>query len=133
MQENKPSTPIDAYLSGLPQDRREALENLRTVILSVVPDAEEVISYQIPTFKRYGGLVGFASMKNHLSFMVMSPGLMEKLKVEVKPYKGSTATLHFTQDKPLPVDLVKNIVEERMKENEEAHQNRELKKSVKRQ
>ncbi len=59
---------IDDYLALQTEDIRTGLEKLRKTIHSIIPNAEEAISYQIPTFKYHGSLVGFAAFKNHCSF-----------------------------------------------------------------
>ncbi len=109
---------VDAYLADVPQKMRAALAKLRKVIHAAAPKAVEVISYQIPSFKYNGMLVGFAAFKDHCSFFVMSTKLMMVLKDELKPYSTATATIHFTPDKPLPVVLIKKIVKARVAEND---------------
>jgi uncharacterized protein YdhG (YjbR/CyaY superfamily) len=110
------TTPIDDYLSKLPADQRQALRSLREVVLSVMPDAEEVISYQVPMFKRNGkGVISMSAKKDYCSLHLMSPPLAKSMADELKKYlKG--VTLHFTPDKPLPVSLVKKIVKARLRE-----------------
>jgi uncharacterized protein YdhG (YjbR/CyaY superfamily) len=112
------SKDIDSYLADVPKDARTALEKLRKLIKATAPKAVEVISYQIPSFKYNGMLVGFAAFKEHCSFFVMSTKLMRVLKGELKPYSTATATIHFTPDKPLPVALIKKIVKARVAEND---------------
>ena len=109
-------TPINKVLSTLPTDQRAALHSLRRVILSVIPDAEEVISYGVPMFKRNGkGVISMSAKKDYCSLHLMSPLLAKSIADELKKYlKG--VTLHFTPDKPLPVSLVKKIVKARLKE-----------------
>ena len=113
-------TPIDDNLSKLPEDQRRALLALRNVILSVMPDAEEVISYGVPMFKRNGkGVVSMSAKKDYCSLHLMSPPLAKALESELKPYlKG--VTLHFKPDQPLPAPLVKKIVKARLKEMKQA-------------
>lgn len=113
-------TPIDAELAKLPPDQRQALQALRETILSVMPDAEEVISYGVPMFKRNGkGVISMSAKKDYCSLHLMSPPLAKAMETELKQYlKG--VTLHFKPDKPLPVSLVKKIVKARLKEMEEA-------------
>jgi uncharacterized protein YdhG (YjbR/CyaY superfamily) len=112
-------TTVDQYLDALRKPERQALENLRKTIKSVLPYAEEVISYHVPVFKQNGGLVGYAAFKDHCSFLVMSSTLLKNFTQELKDYKTTTGTIHFTINKPLPGVLVKKIVAARMKENEE--------------
>ncbi|HLA08937.1 MAG TPA: DUF1801 domain-containing protein [Anaerolineales bacterium] len=109
-------TPINKVLSTLPTDQRAALHSLRRVILSVIPDAEEVISYGVPMFKRNGkGVISMSAKKDYCSLHLMSPPLAKAMEKELRPYlKG--VTLHFKPDKPLPVALVKKIVRARLEE-----------------
>lgn len=110
------NTPIEDNLSKLPDGQRQALLSLREVILSVMPDAEEVISYGVPMFKRNGkGVISMSAKKDYCSLHLMSPPLAKAMESELKKYlKG--VTLHFTPDNPLPVSLVKKIVKARLKE-----------------
>jgi uncharacterized protein YdhG (YjbR/CyaY superfamily) len=80
--------------------------------------AEEVISYQIPTFKYHGPLVFFAAFRNNCSFYVVSKPIMEAFSSELKPWDISGTTIHFSAKKPLPASLVKKIVKARIEENE---------------
>ena len=109
---------VDDYLSRVPEDSRAALEKLRRAIKSIVPDAVEVISYQIPTFKYQGRmLVSYAAFAEHCSFF---PGAapIEAHRNELTSYQTSKGTIRFPNDKPLPVTLVKKLVKTRIKENE---------------
>ena len=115
---------IDKYLSGLPEKERKVLGNLRNTIKSVVPEAEETISYQIPVFKYKGMLVGFAAFKKHCSLFEMGKDVMKNFENELKKYSKEKATVRFTVDKPLPVSLIKKLVKARVKENEIRFKNR---------
>ncbi|MBN1288574.1 MAG: DUF1801 domain-containing protein [Actinobacteria bacterium] len=117
MPEKEP-TSVEEYLSRVPIESRVALELLRETIKSAAPMAEEAISYRIPTFKYKGPLVAFAAFRNHLSFFVMSPAVMEAHSDELAGYKTGEATLHFTADEPLPGKLVEKLVKARIEENE---------------
>lgn len=111
-------TSIDEYLAAVPEDARAVLEKLRTTIKAVAPDATETISYQVPTIKHHGSLVGFAAFQEHLSFFLMSTSTMEAHAEELVAYDTSKGTIRFQVDKPLPAALVKKLVKARMKENE---------------
>jgi len=113
-----PPKDVDAYLTGLPKEQRDALEKLRKIIQAAAPKAEEVISYQIPYFKYHGPLVAFRAARNHCSFHVMSFAVMDAHKAELKGYDTAPATIHFPSDKPLPAALVKKLVRARIAENE---------------
>ncbi|MGL4597252.1 MAG: iron chaperone [Bacteroidia bacterium] len=117
MKSATPMRSIDEYLLPLAPDIRDVLERLRGIILQLVPDAEEVISYQIPTFKWHGSLVGFAAFKSHCSFFVMNAQMLNDYKKELVGYKYSGSTIHFTPEKPLSTALLKKLIKFRMKEN----------------
>jgi uncharacterized protein YdhG (YjbR/CyaY superfamily) len=110
---------VDEYLGGLPSETRAALERLRATIRAAAPDATEVISYRVPTFKHHGGLVGFAGFEGHCSFFVMSPEVMEAHAEELAPYDTAKATIRFAPDQRLPDALVRKLVKARIMENEE--------------
>jgi uncharacterized protein YdhG (YjbR/CyaY superfamily) len=115
---------VNDYLARLPEDSRAALEQLRQTIKSIVPEAVEVISYQIPTFKYKGRmLVSYAAFKEHCSFF---PGAapIEAHRNELRSYQISKGTIRFPIDKPLPAALVKKLVKSRMTENEGREKNR---------
>jgi uncharacterized protein YdhG (YjbR/CyaY superfamily) len=116
---NRPIKTVDDYLSSLPEDQRVALDRLRSLVKATAPEATEKISYGMPMFFYSGRLVAYAAFKDHLSFFIMSYKVMDMLKEELKPYLKAKATLHFSVDKPLPVSLVKKIVQAKIKENEE--------------
>lgn len=105
-------------MAGIPDDARVALEQLRQVIRDLVPLAEEVISYGIPSFKYQGMLVGLGAARNHCSFYVMSTAVMAAFEEKLKDYDTAAATVRFKAGKPLPAALVRKIVKARMKENE---------------
>ncbi|HEX6548164.1 MAG TPA: DUF1801 domain-containing protein [Candidatus Dormibacteraeota bacterium] len=109
---------IDAYLAELDEPKRSTLEQLRATIRSVVPEAEEVISYQLPAFQVEGKIVaGFAAFKNHLSYLPFSGSVLEQLGEDLSKYPGGTkSSLHFPIDQPLPESLVKKLIEIRLKE-----------------
>jgi uncharacterized protein YdhG (YjbR/CyaY superfamily) len=112
---------VDAYLATIPQDQRKALESLRKAIKAAAPQAEEVISYRIPTYRYHGPLVHFVAREKYGSFIVASQPVVESFQRELEGFKTSGTTIHFTPKKPLPASLVKKIVKARMKENEAAH------------
>ncbi len=115
---------VDRYLANIPEPARSTLETLRQTIRDIVPEAEELISYQMPAFKYHGMLVGLAAFKAHCSFFTMNSTLVETMKEELKSYKTSAGTIQFPMDKPLPSSLVKKIVKARMKENETIAKNK---------
>lgn len=114
----KPARTVDEYLERLPANVSEVLENLRKTIRSVAPDAEELISYQMPSYKLNGPLVYFAAFTNHCSFFC-GKKIAENYAAELSSFKVSGGTIQFTPSKPLPIAIVKNIVKRRVQENKE--------------
>lgn len=115
---------VEAYFAALPDDKRKALENLRKIIKQVVPDSDELISYQIPTFSYQGYLVAISAQKNHLSLHTMSKALMSEMKDDLAHLDKTVASIHFPYDEPLPKPLISKIIRHRMKENEERMRNK---------
>ena len=107
---------IDEYIAGFPQDVQEILEKIRATIRKAAPDAEEAISYQIPTFILKGNLVHFAAFKKHIGFYPTPTGI-EKFKDELSVYEGAKGSVRFPLDKPMPFGLISKIVRFRVKEN----------------
>ena len=108
---------IDEYIAQFPKNVRGVLEELRRVIRESVPQAEEAISYGIPTFKLNGNLVHFAIFKIHVGFYPMSSAI-RAFEKELTAFKYSKGTVQFPLDKPIPFDLVKKMVKFRVRENE---------------
>jgi uncharacterized protein YdhG (YjbR/CyaY superfamily) len=107
---------IDQYISEAPQEVQQKLRELRIVIKAEVPDAEERIAYGMPTFSQNGNLVHFAAFKNHIGFFPAPSGI-ENFKDELAKYKTSKGTVQFPLDEDIPMDLVREIVRFRLKEN----------------
>ena len=108
---------IDEYLAALAEPKRSTLEELRGTILSIIPEAEQCISYGMPTFKVRGKAVaGFAAFKNHLSYFPHSGSVLPELPEEVAGYGGSKGTLQFAVDTPLPRPLVEKLIAVRLRE-----------------
>ena len=109
---------IDDYLSKVPEEACATLEKLRQTIKAAAPNAVEVISYQIPTFKLDGRmLVSFAAFKNHCSFFPGAAPIKAHAK-DLKAYEISKGTIRFPTNKALPASLVKKLVKARIEENE---------------
>jgi len=127
MAAGRKTTPIDDYLRPVPDDRRRALEDLRVKIRSVVPDAEECISYGMPAFRLHGAVVaGFQATKNGCSYYPFSGSTLATVAPFVRAYDQTKSALHFSPDKPLPMTLVRRLIKARMAEIEERS---ELKRS----
>ena len=107
---------IDEYIAAFPHDVQEILQEIRLTIRNAAPDAEETISYQMPTFTLKGNLVHFAAFKNHIGFYPTPTGI-EQFKNELSAYKGAKGSVQFPLDKPIPFGLIGRIVTFRVNEN----------------
>lgn len=114
-----PVANIDDYIALQPVEFRPQLEKIRSLVLSIVPDAIESLSYQTPCFKYIYMLVGMGVNKKYCSFYTMSPPLIKALQPELKGINISGTTLHFLPQDPLPTGLLEKIVKARVKENQD--------------
>ena len=108
---------IDEYIAAFSPEVRSILQRIRMTIKKVAPDAEEKISYQLPTFTLKGHLVYFGAFKKHIGFY--PPVRDEKLRRETSIYEGEKGNLRFPFDKPIPYALIGKIVKARVRENQE--------------
>lgn len=109
---------VAAYIASFPPVVRTLLEKIRSTISKAAPEAEQTISYQIPTFKLHGNLVHFAAFKQHIGFYPGASGIAQ-FKDELSVYKSAKGSVQFPLDKPLPVGLITRMVKFRVKENME--------------
>src|SRR5262245_617233 len=111
----KPTT-IDEYIAASAPDVRAILKKVRQTIRRAAPDAEEVISYQMPAFRLHGMLVYFAAWQNHVGLYPPISGDAKLVKA-VARYAGPKGNLQFPLDEPMPLDLIERIVKHRVKQN----------------
>lgn len=118
---------IDDYISVFPEERQKILKKLRETIRKAAPQAEEKISYQMAAFAYKGILVYFAAQAHHIGFY---PGAeaVEVFKEDLAPYETSKGTVRFSYEKPLPLNLISQIVKFRVITNREKEMLRKLKK-----
>ena len=115
--EGYPASTVEEYLDAVPPAQGAALRVVRDRLLAVVPDAEQVISYQVPTIRYRGaGLVALSVAKTHCSLHLMSPPLARALVGALTEGTLSGATLRFDAASPLGVETVRLIAERRMAE-----------------
>ena len=107
---------VDEYLSTLLANTKGILKELRKTIKQAAPQAEELISYNMPAFKLHGMLVYYAAYKEHIGFYPAPSGI-EAFKKEVSGYEGAKGSIKFPMGKPLPLSLITKIVKFRVKEN----------------
>lgn len=125
---------IDEYIARFPPNIQEILEQIRVTIKKVVPEAEETISYGIPTFNLNGTyLIYFAAYKNHIGFYPV-PHAIDQVDKDFASYKTSgKGTIQFPLNKPIPLKLITKLVKFKVKENiEKAVAKKKVKKSTNR-
>jgi len=107
---------IDSYLDMQPENFRIALQKIRETVHESAPEAEEIISYSMPAFRYHGILVYFAGFKNHIGFFPTASGIAA-FKDELSGYELSKGTIRLPINKPIPFDLISDIVKFRVAEN----------------
>lgn len=110
-------TTIDTYIAAFPPNVQAMLEQIRMTIHDTVPDAQETISYEMPTFTLNGRyLVYFGAYKKHIGFYPAPIGV-EAFQTDVSHYGAGKGSMQFPLDQPLPLDLIRRIVLFRVQEN----------------
>lgn len=107
---------IDEYLKNLPEDRRAALTRLRDIIRKTIPGCTERVGYQVPIFRYKKDIVGMASQKRFCSLYTMSPELTADMKRDLAAFEVKGATIHFEAGNPIPEELIRKIVNYRLRE-----------------
>lgn len=101
-------TEIEAYFEAQPDHIKAILEKIRQAIKEAVPQATELISYQMPAFKFHGMVAWYAPFKRHYSLFIR-PQFIEVFKDDLKQYEKSKGGIRFPMDQPVPVELVAKI------------------------
>jgi len=107
---------VDAYIGSFPKAVREILQTVRMTIKAAAPQAEETIRYRMPTFTLNGTLVHFAAFQKHIGFYP-TPSAIEKFRRELAGYEGGRGSVQFPLGRPVPLDLISEIVKFRVAEN----------------
>jgi uncharacterized protein YdhG (YjbR/CyaY superfamily) len=109
---------VDQYIAAQPEDAQAVLERVRSTIRNALPDAGEVISYQMPAYELRGQtVIYFAGWKQHYSLYPISAHLVEPFKDALAPYElNDRGTLRFPLAQPVPVRLIARIARLRAKE-----------------
>lgn len=110
------SPEVDAYIAAFKPATRKLLQQLRTCIIKTAPAAEEVISYKMPAYKQNGMLVFFAGYEQHIGFYPTGSGIAA-FKKQLAAFKSSKGAVQFPLDRPLPLDLVRDMVRFKIAEN----------------
>lgn len=105
--EESPKT-VEAYILTQPEEVRPLLQKVRETIRSVLPDAEEKISWSMPTFRKKQNIIHFAAFKNHMGLYPGSEAI-EQFAEQLKPYKTSKGAIQFQYKEPVPFELIAEI------------------------
>jgi len=108
---------VDEYLASLPEAHRSKLVDIRKIVNKIVPEADEIISYNMPAYKYYGLLLYLAAHKNHIGFYPGSTSSIIHFKNDLKAFHTSKGTIQFQINEQLPIALIKKIIQFRVKEN----------------
>lgn len=107
----------DQYIASFPDEVQSVLQNLRFQIKKSLPGCEEIISYQIPCFKLNGKyVIYFAAFKSHISLYPIPPG-SKTFQNKIAPFVKGKGTISFSLNKPLPKDLISEIVKHALEAN----------------
>lgn len=109
-------TSIDEYIAAFPKETQKILKEIRAAIKAAAPNAEEKISYQMPTFFLNGNLIHFAAYKNHIG-IYPTPSGTQAFKDEISRYQGAKGSIRLPIDEPMPLKLISRIVRFRVAEN----------------
>jgi uncharacterized protein YdhG (YjbR/CyaY superfamily) len=107
---------FDEYIVTFPEETQKRLKQIRATIKKAAPQAEEVISYGMPSFRLNGQLVYFAAFRNHIGLYPMASGV-DAFKSLLSDYKWAKGSIQFPLSKPVPFDLITNIIKFRVQEN----------------
>jgi uncharacterized protein YdhG (YjbR/CyaY superfamily) len=109
---------VDEYLAEAPPEMRGLLATLRETVRAAAPQAEEVISYQMPAFRHHGMLLYYAAFRDHCSLFLGSQLTQRRFASELTTFTSGKGTIRFTPERPLPRSLVTRMVKARVAENE---------------
>lgn len=116
MKMSKPET-VDAYIASSASDARPVMEELREIITSTIPEAEEGISWNVPIYKYHGILAGFDVHKRHVSFGVDALQKKDREILEEKGYKSGKKTIQIRFGQAVPVTVIKKTLKRQSKIN----------------
>ncbi|MGZ6004741.1 MAG: iron chaperone [Candidatus Saccharimonadales bacterium] len=113
---NQQAKSVDEYIALQPPAAQKPLRQLRQLIRQSAPDAKEKLSYGLPYYYLNGRLVYFGGFKNHISLFPLKSGITAFQK-QLQSYQTSAGTVKFPLDKPLPLELIKKIIDYRVEQN----------------
>lgn len=119
MSEAKPKiSSVAEYEQTIPAHVHSAWRELRKAVVDAAPDAEEVISYQMPALKQNGMVIYYSATPKHLALSFPSPKIFQDMKEELAPFEVGKTSIKFPLDEPVPVSLIRRIVVYRVEEEQ---------------
>ena len=103
----KPKT-VDEYIMAQPEECQQYLRQIRDALRAALPEEEERISWSMPTFWKKYNIIHFAAHKKHMGVYAGTEAVVE-FGERLKDYKTSKGTIQFPYDKPLPLELIREI------------------------
>jgi uncharacterized protein YdhG (YjbR/CyaY superfamily) len=116
---------VDQYIAGFPPKVRATLNKIRVTVRRAAPDAQERISYRMPSFSLNGVLIYFAAFQHHIGIY---PPVPAELRKAASPYAGAKGNLRFPLDRPIPYSLISRIIKVRVRQHQSKKQAREKRK-----
>ena len=107
---------VDEYIASFPANQQPLLRSVRKIVHEEAPEAVESIAYKTPAYELNGPLVYYALFENHLGLYPTPEGITS-FEAELKRYKQGKGSVQFPLDQPLPLDLIRRIVKQRVEEN----------------
>lgn len=99
---------IDEYIAAQSEALKPKLNELRDIIRSAIPDAEERIFWPMPTYWKGKNLLHFAASKKHLGFY-SGDEAVARFSEELAGFAVSKGTIRLPYDTELPAELIRRI------------------------
>lgn len=123
-------TTVAQYIDSFPENVQFLLEVIRETIQENAPEAEEVISYNIPAFKYHGMLIFYSAYTNHISISIPPSKVYDVFKDKLSAYKVSKSAIQLPYNQPLPLQLIKEMTQFRVRENLELAAHKKQKANI---
>lgn len=109
---------VDGYIASAPKETRAKLKEVRAVVRSAVPDAEEKISWGVPFYWYHGALVGFGAGARYILFgLAFALSDKDRAMLEKRGYVTGKKTVRIGFDQKVPVLAVRQLLKARVKMN----------------
>lgn len=110
---------VDEYIASIPEEFQPGLQELRKAIRSAIPEPEERISYGIPLFYYKGRVIYFQHWTQHTALYALHMPVIRQFKKELEGKIANKGTIQLPHNEPLPLDLIKKLVQAQVKINED--------------